>query len=127
MIGALGALWLSDKTLNIFSLIGIIMLTGLVSKNAILLVDYANTLRRERGLSAREALRLAGPIRLRPILMTSTTLVCSMLPLALGVGPGGETRSPMAWVSSGLRDTSVRTRLMSAGRRASGEPPACSR
>src|SRR6185436_9398153 len=71
MIGAFGGLWVTGKTLNIFSLIGIIMLTGLVSKNAILLVDYTNTLRKD-GRSVRDALKGAGPVRLRPILMTSS-------------------------------------------------------
>ncbi len=107
MVGALGGLYLFDKTLNIFSLIGIIMLTGLVSKNAILLVDYANTLRNEEGLSAREALIRAGPIRLRPILMTSATLVFSMLPILLGTGPGAESRSPVAAVITGGMITST--------------------
>lgn len=107
MVGALGGLYLLDKTLNIFSLIGIIMLTGLVSKNAILLVDYANTLRNEEGLSARDALIRAGPIRLRPILMTSATLVCSMLPILLGTGPGAESRSPVAAVITGGMITST--------------------
>lgn len=107
MVGAFGGLYLLDKTLNIFSLIGIIMLTGLVSKNAILLVDYANTLRTEEGLSARDALVRAGPIRLRPILMTSATLVCSMLPILLGTGPGAESRSPVAAVITGGMITST--------------------
>jgi HAE1 family hydrophobic/amphiphilic exporter-1 len=106
MVGALGGLYLTGKTLNIFSLIGIIMLTGVVSKNAILLVDYTNTLRKE-GKGVREALLAAGPIRLRPIAMTSCTLICSMLPLAIGVGPGGETRSPMAVVIIGGMITST--------------------
>jgi HAE1 family hydrophobic/amphiphilic exporter-1 len=106
MVGAFGGLLVTGKTLNIFSLIGIIMLTGLVSKNAILLVDYTNTLRKE-GKSVREALLAAGPVRLRPILMTSATLICSMLPLALGVGPGGEMRSPMATVMIGGMVTST--------------------
>ncbi len=106
MIGALGGLYFTGKTLNIFSLIGIIMLTGLVSKNAILLVDYTNTLKKA-GKTARQALCEAGPVRLRPILMTSATLICSMLPLAIGVGPGGESRSPLAWVMIGGMVTST--------------------
>jgi hydrophobic/amphiphilic exporter-1 (mainly G- bacteria), HAE1 family len=106
MVGAFGGLWITGKTLNIFSLIGIIMLTGLVSKNAILLVDYTNTLRKE-GKSVREALLAAGPVRLRPILMTSLTLIFAMLPFALGVGPGGEMRSPMAVVVIGGMLTST--------------------
>jgi HAE1 family hydrophobic/amphiphilic exporter-1 len=106
MIGAFGGLYLTGKTLNIFSLIGIIMLTGVVSKNAVLLVDYTNTLRKE-GKGVREALLAAAPVRFRPIVMTSCTLICSMLPLALGVGPGGEQRSPMAVVMIGGMLTST--------------------
>ena len=112
MVGAFGGLYLLGKTLNIFSLIGIIMLTGLVSKNAILLVDYTNTLRKEEGLSAREALRLAGPVRLRPILMTSATLIASMMPILLGTGPGAEMRSPVAAVLVGGMITSTLLTLL---------------
>ena len=112
MVGAFGGLWFLDKTLNIFSLIGIIMLTGLVSKNAILLVDYTNTLREEEGLTASEALRRAGPIRLRPILMTSATLIASMLPILLGTGPGSEMRSPVAAVLVGGMITSTLLTLL---------------
>jgi HAE1 family hydrophobic/amphiphilic exporter-1 len=111
MIGAFGALWVTGKTLNIFSLIGLIMLTGLVSKNAILLVDYTNTLRKQ-GTGWREALLGAAPVRLRPILMTSTTLICSMIPLAIGAGPGGESRSPMAVVMIGGMLTSTLLTLL---------------
>jgi HAE1 family hydrophobic/amphiphilic exporter-1 len=93
-IGAFGALLLFNKTISIMSLIGLILLMGLVKKNAILLVDYTNTLR-ERGMSRREALLTAGPVRLRPILMTTFAMVCGMLPVALGVGEGSESRSPM--------------------------------
>jgi HAE1 family hydrophobic/amphiphilic exporter-1 len=82
------------------------MLTGVVSKNAVLLVDYTNTLRKE-GKGVREALLGAAPVRFRPIVMTSCTLICSMLPLALGVGPGGEQRSPMAVVMIGGMLTST--------------------
>ena len=106
MVGAFGGLWLTGRTLNIFSLIGIIMLSGVVSKNAILLVDFTNTLRKD-GRTAREALLAAGPIRLRPILMTSATLACAMAPLALGLGPGGETRAPLAVVMVGGMLTST--------------------
>jgi HAE1 family hydrophobic/amphiphilic exporter-1 len=111
MIGAFGGLWATGKTLNIFSLIGIIMLTGIVSKNAILLVDYTNTLRKE-GKSVREALLASGPVRLRPILMTSATLICAMLPLAIGAGPGGEARSPLAVVMIGGMITSTLLTLL---------------
>jgi HAE1 family hydrophobic/amphiphilic exporter-1 len=93
-IGAFGALLLTGRTLNIFSFIGLILLMGLVKKNAILLVDYTNTLR-QRGLARREALLEAGPVRLRPILMTTFAMIFGMLPVALGAGEGAETRSPM--------------------------------
>ncbi|MEN6330844.1 MAG: efflux RND transporter permease subunit [Smithella sp.] len=93
-VGAFGALFLTGKTLNIFSLIGLILLMGLVKKNAILLVDYTNVLR-ERGLPRREAILQAGPVRMRPILMTTFAMVFGMLPIALGVGEGAETRAPM--------------------------------
>lgn len=93
-IGAFGALLLMGKTISIFSFIGLILLMGLVKKNAILLVDYTNTLR-ERGMSRREAILQAGPVRLRPILMTTFAMVFGMLPVALGLGEGAETRSPM--------------------------------
>ncbi|HBH87700.1 MAG TPA: AcrB/AcrD/AcrF family protein [Syntrophaceae bacterium] len=93
-IGAFGALLLMGKTISIFSFIGLILLMGLVKKNAILLVDYTNTLR-ERGMSRREAILQAGPVRLRPILMTTFAMIFGMLPVALGLGEGAETRSPM--------------------------------
>ncbi|HTE50498.1 MAG TPA: efflux RND transporter permease subunit [Kofleriaceae bacterium] len=95
VVGAFGALYISGFTLNIFSMIGVIMLMGLVTKNAILLVDYTNTLR-ERGLPMREALLEAGPVRLRPILMTTAAMVFGMLPVALALSEGGEVRAPMA-------------------------------
>jgi len=93
-IGAFGALLLTGKTISIMSFIGLILLMGLVKKNSILLVDYTNTLR-ERGMSRREAILTAGPVRLRPILMTTFAMVFGMLPVAFGVGEGAETRSPM--------------------------------
>ncbi len=93
-IGAFGALLLTGRTLNIFSFIGLILLMGLVKKNAILLVDYTNTLR-QRGAARREAILEAGPVRLRPILMTTFAMIFGMLPVAIGVGEGAETRSPM--------------------------------
>lgn len=93
-IGAFGALFMTGKTLNVFSYIGLILLLGLVKKNAILLVDYTNTLR-ARGVERREAILEAGPVRLRPILMTTFAMIFGMLPVALGVGEGAETRSPM--------------------------------
>jgi HAE1 family hydrophobic/amphiphilic exporter-1 len=82
-------------SLNLFSMIGIVLLIGLVTKNSILLVDYANQLRRE-GLSAEEAIRKAAPIRMRPVLMTALSMIFGVLPAAFGLGPGAETRAPMA-------------------------------
>ncbi|MDP2151618.1 MAG: efflux RND transporter permease subunit [Parvibaculum sp.] len=105
-IGAFGALLLTGQTLNIFSFIGIILLMGLVKKNAILLVDYTNTLR-QRGMGRREALLEAGPVRLRPILMTTFAIVFGMLPIAMGVGEGAETRAPMAIATVGGLITSL--------------------
>jgi HAE1 family hydrophobic/amphiphilic exporter-1 len=95
VVGAFGGLYLSQMTLNIFSMIGVIMLMGLVTKNAILLVDYTNTLR-ARGLSVMDALLEAGPVRLRPILMTTAAMIFGMLPVALAMSEGGEVRAPMA-------------------------------
>jgi hydrophobic/amphiphilic exporter-1 (mainly G- bacteria), HAE1 family len=93
-IGAFGALFITGKTLSIFSIIGLILLMGLVKKNAILLVDYTNVLR-GRGMARREAILQAGPVRMRPILMTTFAMIFGMLPIALGVGEGAETRAPM--------------------------------
>jgi len=95
MVGALGGLWAMGMSLNLFSMIGIVLLIGLVTKNSILLVDYANQLRRE-GLSAEAAIRKAAPIRMRPVLMTALSMIFGVLPAAMGLGPGAETRAPMA-------------------------------
>jgi HSP20 family molecular chaperone IbpA len=100
MIGAFVLLWATGNTINIFSIIGMIMGEGLVAKSGILLVDYANTLR-ERGIERTEALAEAVRVRLRPILMTTATMVFGMLPLALKLEPGAETRAPMAIVVIG--------------------------
>lgn len=105
-IGAFGALLLTGQTLNIFSFIGLILLMGLVKKNAILIVDYTNTLRKQ-GIPLREAILQAGPVRLRPILMTTFAIVFGMLPIALGIGEGAETRSPMAVATIGGLITSL--------------------
>jgi HAE1 family hydrophobic/amphiphilic exporter-1 len=94
LIGVFLALLLTGTTLNIFSIIGVIMLMGLVTKNAILLVDFANRARRD-GASVDEALAQAGQVRLRPIMMTTAAMIAGMLPLALGIGEGGETQAPM--------------------------------
>ncbi|MBM4090424.1 MAG: efflux RND transporter permease subunit [Planctomycetes bacterium] len=94
VVGALGLLALTGRSLNIFSMIGMIMLMGLVTKNAILLIDYTNLLR-GRGMSRNEAVLRAGPVRLRPILMTAFSTIAGMLPVAIGLGSGAETRAPM--------------------------------
>ena len=93
--GALLALYLRGVTLNIFSMIGLLLLLGIVKKNSIILVDYANQAR-ERGADAVAAMREAGPIRLRPILMTSVATLMAAVPASLGLGPGAEVRAPMA-------------------------------
>ncbi len=95
MVGALGGLLLFGYSLNLFSLIGIILLFGLVTKNSILLVDYANQLRKS-GLDKVEAMRRAAPVRMRPVMMTAVSMIFGVLPAALGLGPGAETRAPMA-------------------------------
>ncbi len=94
LIGAFGALMITGQTISIFSMIGLILLMGLVKKNAILLVDYTNVLR-SRGLERKEALLQACPVRLRPIMMTTFAMICGMIPVAFGVGEGSETRAPM--------------------------------
>lgn len=93
--GALIALWLTHQSLNVYSIIGIILLMGIVKKNSILMVDFTNQMRKE-GLSPHDALLKACPIRLRPILMTSVATVAAAIPPALALGPGAETRIPMA-------------------------------
>jgi HAE1 family hydrophobic/amphiphilic exporter-1 len=95
MVGVFGALLLTGKTLNIFSFIGIIMLMGIVTKNGILLVDFANQQRR-KGMNKVQAMLTAGPIRLRPILMTASAVIIGVVPVALALSEGGETRAPMA-------------------------------
>ena len=109
IVGMAGMLYLTRGTLNIMSLIGLIMLMGLVTKNAILLVDFTKTLR-SRGMSRRDALIAAGRTRLRPILMTTFALIFGMLPLALALGQGAEMRAPMARaVIGGLITSTVLT------------------
>jgi HAE1 family hydrophobic/amphiphilic exporter-1 len=100
IIGALFALAITHQTINLFSAIGLIMLFGLVAKNGILLVDYANTLRK-RGLTHVEAILTAGGTRLRPIVMTTAAMVFGMLPLASGHTEGGEIRMSMGIVLIG--------------------------
>ena len=94
LIGVMLALLVTRSTLNLFSMIGLIMLMGLVTKNAILLVDFANHARR-RGASVAEALLEAGQVRMRPIMMTTAAMVFGMLPLALALDEGGEVQASM--------------------------------
>ena len=94
IVGVMLALLLTKTTLNIFSMIGIVFLMGLVTKNAILLVDFANKGQRE-GLARNDALLAAGQVRLRPILMTTAAMIFGMLPLAIGLGEGSEQQAPM--------------------------------
>lgn len=98
--GAFGGLLITGKTVNMVSMIGLIMLMGLVGKNAILLVDYTNNLR-SRGLQRLPAILEAGPTRLRPILMTTSAMVLAMSPLAIASGEGSEISSPLAVVVIG--------------------------
>ncbi|CAG7640016.1 Multidrug resistance protein MdtC [Paenibacillus solanacearum] len=96
-IGAILGLWLTDRTINMNSVMGMIMLVGIVVNNAIVLIDYTNQLRK-RGYALREALLEAGRIRLRPIMMTTATTVLAMLPLVIGFGEGAEAQASMATV-----------------------------
>jgi len=109
LIGALGGLYLCGMTLNIYSAIGLIMLMGLVSKNAILLVDCTNQLKAQ-GMDTKTALCEAGRMRLRPILMTATSTILGILPIAFGLGAGAESRRPLGvCVIGGLLSSTVLT------------------
>ena len=100
IIGAFLALNLSMNQLSLFSLLGLIMLMGLVTKNAILIVDYSNQLK-ERGMHFKDALIEAGKTRMRPILMTTIAMVFGMLPIALAKGSASEWKNGLAWVIIG--------------------------
>jgi HAE1 family hydrophobic/amphiphilic exporter-1 len=95
LIGVVLALIITGDTLNIMSLIGVILLMGIVAKNAILLIDFAKWTREQKGVPIREALIEAGAIRLRPILMTTLALIAGMIPVALGLGEGADFRAPL--------------------------------
>ncbi len=95
LIGVVIALIITGDTLNIMSLMGVMLLMGIVTKNSILLIDFAKWAREERGLSLRDALVEAGRIRLRPILMTTFALVAGMLPVSLGLGEGADFNAPL--------------------------------
>ncbi|MBF0526579.1 MAG: efflux RND transporter permease subunit, partial [Deltaproteobacteria bacterium] len=112
IVGMAGMLFVTNDTISIMSLIGLIMLMGLVTKNAILLVDYAKILR-ARGEERRQAVITAGRTRLRPILMTTLAMIFGMTPLALGLGPGAEMRAPMGRaVIGGLITSTLLTLLV---------------
>jgi multidrug efflux pump subunit AcrB len=94
LMGVMLSLWLTQTTLNLFSMIGMVMLMGLVTKNAILLIDFANE-SRKRGLSVKDSLLEAGQVRMRPIMMTTFAMIFGMLPLALALNEGGELQAGM--------------------------------
>jgi HAE1 family hydrophobic/amphiphilic exporter-1 len=95
IIGGVGALWLTGHTLNIYSMIGLVLLVGLVAKNSILLVDLTNQMRAE-GMGINDALEAACPIRMRPVLMTSITVILALSPAAIGLGAGSATNAPLS-------------------------------
>jgi HAE1 family hydrophobic/amphiphilic exporter-1 len=95
VIGGVISLWLFGYSLNIYSMIGLVLLIGLVAKNSILLVDLTNQ-RRAQGMRVDDALADACPIRMRPVLMTSLTLILALAPAAIGLGAGAETNAPLA-------------------------------
>ncbi len=97
-VGIILMLFLTGTTFNVQAFLGMIMLAGIVVNNAIVLVDYINLLRRRDDLELHSAVELAGRRRLRPILMTTLTTVLAMVPMALGLGEGGELQAPMARV-----------------------------
>lgn len=111
LVGAMLALLLTQSDFGMISLIGFVFLLGLTNKNAILIVDYINQLRRE-GVPRTEAVLKAGPIRLRPILMTTAATILGMAPIALGLGAGSELRSPMAVAIAGGLITSTLLSLL---------------
>ena len=96
-----------NDTINIYSMIGIIVMDGVVAKNGTLLLDYTLTLMHQHGMAAKEAVIAAGRARLRPIFMTTFTMIVGMLPTALALTAGSETRSSMAWVIIGGLITST--------------------
>jgi multidrug efflux pump len=100
MTGALGALWLTGGTLNVYSQIGLVTLIGLITKHGILIVDFANKLQLE-GMERRAAIVEAARLRLRPILMTTAAMILGAVPLALSTGAGAESRQQIGWVIVG--------------------------
>ncbi len=112
LIGVVLALALTNSTINLMSLIGVILLMGIVAKNAILLIDFAKWAREREGLSVRDALIQAGATRLRPILMTTLALIAGMLPVALGTGEGAGFRRPLGHAVIGGTITSTLLTLL---------------
>jgi hydrophobic/amphiphilic exporter-1 (mainly G- bacteria), HAE1 family len=100
LLGGVLILWIVQQTLNVYSMIGMLLLVGLVSKNSILLIDLTNQLRK-KGMSIKDALSSACPTRMRPVIMTSLTIIIAMLPTAIITGPGSSTYQPLAWVIIG--------------------------
>lgn len=111
LLGGLLGLWITGQAISIFSILAMIMLMGLVAKNAILLIDYTKTLRK-RGMPRNEALAVAGSTRIRPILMTTFTMIGAMLPLAISSGSGASQRVPIAVVLIGGLITSTLLTLL---------------
>jgi len=109
LIGVIFVLWIGNIPISVIVGIGVIVLVGIVVNNAIVLIDYINTLR-GRGLKLIDAVVEGGSVRLRPILMTTTTTVLALLPMALGLGEGAEIRIPMAWtIIAGLLSATILT------------------
>jgi hydrophobic/amphiphilic exporter-1 (mainly G- bacteria), HAE1 family len=106
IVGGIAALWLSGSTLNIYSGIGLVLLIGLVAKNSILLVDLTNQ-RRAQGMGVDDALRDACPTRMRPVVMTSLTIILALAPAAIGIGAGAETNAPLSLAVIGGMITST--------------------
>src|SRR5690606_26632168 len=108
--GSLVALAITQESLNLFSMIGMVMLMGVSAKNSILLVDYANQKIRQDGMSRAEAVLLAGRTRLRPILMTTVALIAGMMPLAIGLNEASKQRTSMGWaIIGGLISSTILT------------------
>ncbi len=113
LVGVVPMLYLTGTTFNIQSFMGLIMLIGIVVNNAIVLIDYINLMRRERGMELVEAVVEAGRLRLRPILMTTVTTILALFPLAMGWGAGGEIQAPLArTVIGGLTASTLITLLL---------------
>ncbi|QQQ42063.1 multidrug efflux RND transporter permease subunit [Stenotrophomonas maltophilia] len=100
-VGALAALWVSGRSLDLIAVIGIVLLIGLVKKNAIMMIDFALDAQRTRGMSPREAIHQAALLRFRPILMTTLAALFGAVPLMLASGSGAELRQPLGWVMVG--------------------------